>query len=157
MNPGDISSKEGGNAPRLTPRDLAKFLHRLARVYADPRMGNPPLSAALDSLADALKSGQPDLKAAISASAPIPHRPKQDRADLAKLSFDEAEAILRDEKQARSDLIQLGLHRLGIPRSRLLRMSREAIVEAMRSALEHERSLAIIASEAQRGGSERRS
>ena len=64
--------------------------------------------------------------------------------------------ILNDEKYLKSQIVELGACRFGIPRSKLNRLSRPQATASVRAALDHERSLGAIAEQAKRAG-ERRS
>lgn len=75
--------------------------------------------------------------------------------NLAALSANETDRILRDDAYTKEQLVELGFVRFGIARARLSRGGKDKVIEAVRSALEHEKSLEVIEREATRGGENR--
>jgi hypothetical protein len=138
----------------LPRRELARFLRRLSRVYADPLTGNIALSVALEELSSELAGS------ARKSTGPAASR-QEERAylgpTLASLSREQAIRLVSDTVSSRTDLIRLGVERLSIPRARLLKMSRADLVETIKAALRHETSLVIIGEAANRDGAVRKS
>ena len=71
--------------------------------------------------------------------------------------MNDVKILLADTNLAKSILIELGVQRFAISRSKMDRLKREEVTDAIWSALHHEESLAIISAEAQRGGTTRSS
>lgn len=155
-----IGSPEG----RLLMDDLIRYLSRLAILNKEDRTGNPGLSDGLRQVAAALR---PYAGCSIAEFADlvrnIPDRPRisQGRertalpSNLESLSQAEIEKILDDDRFTKSQLVEMGERRFGIPRSKLMRSCKEDTVESIRAALDHERTLDLISAEAQRGGEDR--
>lgn len=143
----------------LSVKEVARFLKRLSALYRVPKTGNLPLSDALAELAEALGKRQ---HATIREGAAEYLAPRQrprpiETSELRNLAPDEVEKVISDDARSKAELIDLGSARFGIPRSRLERMNKTDVIDAIRSALRHEESLRIISQEAERGGNTRSS
>lgn len=57
------------------------------------------------------------------------------------LSDKKVDEILKDRSFTKKQLIELGNQRFGITQSKLIRLSKEHVIESIRAALNHERSL----------------
>lgn len=155
-----VEHREG----RLLVDDLIRYLSRLAVLNKEGRTGNPELSDGLGQIAKALR---PYADRSIAELADlvrsIPDRPRissgREKAslpsNLESLSQVEIKKILDDDRFTKSQLIEMGERRFGIPRSRLMRLCKEDTVESIRAALDHERTLDFISAEAQRVGQDR--
>lgn len=144
---------------RLSVSELARFLKRLSAFYRNPNTGNPPLSDALAELAKALgKRRHATIREGATEFLAPRQRPRPiEPSELRNLSPDDVEKVVSDDARSKGELIDLGIARFGISRSRLVRMNKADVVDAIRSALRHEESLRIISQEAQRGGNTRSS
>ena len=159
-NPG-VGTSEG----RLLIDDLIRYLSQLVALNKEDRTGNPELSDSLRQLAKALRPHAnrsvtefADLVRSISDRPKLSPPGKEKTAlpsNLESLSQLDIEKILGDDKITKSRIVEIGERRFGIPRSRLLRSRKQDAVESIRAALDHERTLDLISSEAQRGGENR--
>ena len=143
----------------LSAKEMARFLKRLSSLYRDPKTGNVELSDALVELSLVLEQGGKLTLSEILAMKDSGPKPKgiRELGDLQNLSINIVRERLSDPEMTKADLIELGAGRFNIPRSGLMRMKIEEIVEKITSAIRHEESLSIISREAQRGGKERTS
>ena len=72
--------------------------------------------------------------------------------DLRQLSEEQVDEILESTAYTKLQLLELGINRFGIPRSRLMTLDKDGVRESIKSALNHEKSLGAITQEAKRGG-----
>lgn len=159
MDPGAGHPEE-----RLSIDDLIRYLSRLADLNKEDRTGNPEWSDGLRQLARALRPHAAlsivefaDLVKGISAR-PVTSPRKEKVAlppNLDSLSRPDIEKVLDDDRFTKSQIIEVGTRRFGIPKSKLARSCRQDAVESVRAALDHERSLDLISAEARRGGESR--
>ena len=159
-----ISSEEESS---LTIRDLIQYLSRLANLHSNERTGNQELSNGLRKLARALRpyANQPVLdlnkilaEGRLSSSQTFLVKTKVSLPpNLESISCKDAEEILDDNSFSKSQLVDLGASRFSISRSKLVRLSRHEVLESIRAALDHERSLEVISQEARRIGARRTS
>lgn len=75
--------------------------------------------------------------------------------DLKLLSDKKIDEILKDSSFTKKQLIELGNQCFGITRSKLVRLNKEYVIESIRAALNHERSLGVISQEARKVGKKR--
>ena len=144
--------------------DLIRYLSRLATLNKEDKTGNPVLSDGLEQMARALRP-HADLSVAEFAglvrniSDRSKSSPKKEKAalppNLDSLSQEDIEKILGDEALTKSQIIEVGTKRFGIPKSKLARSCKQEAVESIRAALDHERSLDFISEEARRSGGDR--
>jgi hypothetical protein len=144
----------------LTVDDLIKYLSRLASLNGEYRTGNQDLSDGLQELARALRphagrtvsdfadqmkemSRRPEATAS-KRKATLP-------ASLESLSRDEIERMLNSENYTKTQIMEIGNRRFGIPESKLARASKKDALTTVAAALDHERSLEVIARQAGRG------
>ena len=146
--------------------DILRCLSALGEMQGDTRTGNVAFAHAIRIFADALKPYRsrpvPDLIELIAGlSAPKAPEPVQRRrpvelpSDLTTLPELAVERVLADDRYLKSQLAELGFQRFGISRSRLCRLTKIEAVEAIRGALEHERSLEVIGQQAETAGKRR--
>lgn len=156
---------------QLLVADIARYLSGLAKLQEGGKTGNPALSAGLRSVAQALRpyahcpaSDLPATlqreKAAASGSKAAPDGnkaafPPEVAAALESLSQEEVAQILDDPGSAKQQVAELGFRRFGISRAKLERLSKQAARDAVRAALEHEKSLDVIAQQARKSGQSR--
>lgn len=162
----DLATLDLTRAPEskeLSVGDLSAFLRNFAASLSDPRTGNLALSAALNELAAVLRryNNLPvtGLKEALASQSRQTRRdgankraivdlpPNIDSLDLKSLDL-----IIASSAYSKAQLMELGTRRFGIARARLTRLSRPRVVEIIRAAMDHERSLQVISEEARRGG-----
>ena len=152
----------------LLIEDIVRYLSRLSNVHKDPRIGNIELSKGLQQLANALKphSQMPILQIGDAVSKAFSsnrrkgatQKPKATLpSDLKSLPDNKIDEILKDSNFTKKQLIELGNQRFGITQSKLMRLSKERVIESIRAALNHERSIGVISQEARRGGEKRSS
>lgn len=161
------SRRQSSNKPLLI-RDIVKYLSGLAKLNEDPHIGNPELSLGLKELAITLR---PYSRRQLEDIADIlglnlPSNDAKSRStesknslpsDLESLNANLVEEIIFNEDFQKSQLIELGVKRFGISKSKLDRLNRDAVVESIRSALNHEKSIGVISQEAKRSGEKRSS
>lgn len=160
-----ISNKDAGQK-ELVVGDLLRQLLGLAEIQSDVRTGNKEIADSLRLVAQALKSYRsrplrslPDLLA--NFPPPKSARPRQRRtvvelpANLEALTGSEVDLILADGRHLKSQLADLGFERFGISRAKLGRLNKVDAIDAVRAALEHERSLEAISEQAQAAGHKR--
>ena len=147
----------------LAVRDLVKFLSRLANVHRDEKTGNLELSEGLRQLVNALRPHADrsidDLAVIFQGQTPSGSnkKPATERratlpSDLGSTTPAIIEEILGDSTYTKDQLVELGVGRFSISRSKLTRLNRGEILETIRAALDHEKSLDVISQEARRGG-----
>ena len=147
-------------APDIVVGDILRCLSTLAEMQRDARTGNAAFADAIRIFADALKPHRsrpvPDLIELLAGlCAPNMPEPPQRKppvelpTDLTTLPQSAVERVLAEDRYVKSQLAELGFQRFGISRSRLCRLTKAAAVEAIRGALEHERSLNAIGQQAQ--------
>ena len=151
----------------LCVRDIIHYLAGVSRLSDEEKTGNVELSEGLRHLSRALRpyanclvSELPDAlkKAAPFASSTnlVPSRTESMLPrELDSLGHEDIEVILNDRKYTKGQIIELGVRRFGISRSRLQRLQKESAIEAVRAALDHERALDAISREARRRTGER--
>lgn len=156
------------NKPLLI-KDIVKYLLGMAKLNEDPRTGNPMLGKDLRELANKLKPYSnkqlQDVKDIFSTHNPSVNEGKHHSRkielklpeNLYLLSEQLVEEIINNVDFQKSQLVVLGAQRFGIPRSKLDRLSKEEVIESIRSALNHERSIGVISQEARRSGEKRTS
>ena len=146
--------------------DLLRYLSGLADLQCDGRTGNAALADAIRSLVGALRpyrsSSVLDLSKLLAdpetrrVARRAPRKPAVELPPgLATLAKSVVERVLADDRYSKSQLADMGFQRFGISRSRLCRLPKADAVEAIRSALEHERSLEAIGQQADVAGRRR--
>lgn len=151
-------SEQPSRSSTISKSALADFLTRWAALYESRVFGNPPLSAALNELADCVRRGVPygkrqsDLFSGHSTT-----QPAVDFKFLRELDSQAVERFITDETKTKDELIDLAAARFSIPRSQLKRMKIADVRQAINSALLHESSIEILSEEAKRIGSSRSS
>lgn len=155
------SDKKHSESPLLVG-DIARFLLKLSHLHKNAKTGNAHLAGALRQLSTGLQrhSNRPvsDLVRIMEGS--VAKSPRARAAahlpyNVRKLTTDEVSQILKDDEYTKPELIELGVRRFGISRSKLARLSKAGAHESISAALAHEKSLAIISQKAQRGGKDR--
>ena len=156
------SKADGANVTErgIVVGDILRCLSALADMQHDTRTGNAAFANAIRIFADALRPHRSrsvqdliELLASLSnTKAPGSGRRKSTvdlPSGLTTLPEAAVERVLADNRYLKSQLAELGFQRFGISRSRLCRLTKTAAVEAIRIALEHERSLNAIGQQAQ--------
>ena len=155
-----IADDTSATAQGIVVGDILRCLSALADMQHDARTGNAAFANAIRIFADALKPHRSrpvpdliDLLAGLSApKGPEPVQRKQPvelPSGLTTLPESAVERVLADDRYLKSQLAELGFQRFGISRSRLCRLTKKAAVQAIRGALEHERSLDAIGRQAE--------
>ena len=150
----------------LPVSQLIGYLSRAAQLHNDVSTGNVKLSSGLRQLSKALR---PHAHRSIGELAELlAERKSKSRrqitskrivatlpANLKSISHKEIESILCDENYNKNQLVELAVTRFGIPNAQLKRLKRGDVLESIRMAIDHERSLDVISQEARRGGESR--
>ena len=148
----------------LSVSDIVGYLTDLAKLNEEEKTGNPELSKGLrhlaralrrygdcplPGLADALKGksspSNGSKRALVKATLTLP-------SDLEDAQISNVERILQNEGYTKRQVAEIGFRRFGLSRSMLTRLSKEEAVASVLAALEHEKSLDVIAREARRSG-----
>ena len=165
------SVKEPGPYAQVSPllvNDLVRHLSRLVNLYSDDKTGNPALSDGLRQLVDALRpySRRPVTEFIDLVKEPSLRRLRKTSSkrvkallpsNLETLSLEEVEKIVDDENYTKDQVIQLAVQRFGISSAELARHGKKNVLESIRAALNHEKSLEVISVEARRAGQMRSS
>lgn len=138
---------------QLTAAEVGRYLKQLAALHRNARTGNLALSDALMKLSQDLMAA----KSTPLSKVNIEYAHHQSAfnfsyAEVDNFTRERVRELLRNEKLSKSDLTKIGVVRFGMPKSRLVKLSRDEIVETITAAVDHEESLAIISDEAKRGG-----
>ena len=155
----------------LLVSDVARFLSGLAKLQDERKTGNPELGEGLRELARVLRpfADCPVLKlkeAIQNRSATYdnaPARPKKSRvafslefdSQLDTIGWSEVEGALNNSTSTKGQIVELGFRRFGISRSSLERLNKQDAMDAVRAALENEKSLDVISREAAKAGKAR--
>ena len=144
----------------LLIEDLVRYLSQLASLNGEHRTGNRELSLGLRQLARALR---PHADCTISEFVDqIKERTSRNLEStrpqkvslppsLESVSQKEVEELLGNENYTKTQIIEIGIRRFGIPRSKLERSNKQDVLNSVYAALDHERSLDVISKEASRG------
>jgi hypothetical protein len=148
----------------VATRDIIKYLKLLIRLNETLVKEESTTNIALGRLADALTnySSRPFAEVEAILKKGISRRPKDkksqlDLKDVSKLSKETVKELVSSTELTKGQLIQIGIERFGISRSRLQRENIENINEAIMSALDHEKSLEVISKSARQFGTSRES
>lgn len=158
--PGSHIEPSGAKNP-VRVADVAKFLSRYAALHENAKTGNlmfgDELRRFAKSLGPCARLTVEEFANLLKTSGKRGRVPSQARAaalpgNLQTLKSREIEEILHNPDYTKAQLAELGERRFGISRAQLARSSRADAEERIAAALEHERSLHIIAKESQRVG-----
>ena len=153
------SDRSGVHDQVLLISDLIRYFTQLANLNGIHKTGNSELSEGLKQLTRALRPHArrtiPELIELLKdESVRLPASPRRVKAtlpsSLESLSQQKIEEILSNDNYTKSQIIEIGTRRFGIPQSKLLRSNREEVLKSVRAALDHERSLDVISREASR-------
>lgn len=151
----------------LSVGDVLRHLSGLAKLYSDGRTGNVEMGDGVGHVINALRpyadSPVSEIESAIAAGRKrtrarkvAPQKPQAELpADLESLDRAGIEKILQDDAYTKRQVAELGHRRFGISKSALARSRREDALSSIRIAMEHELSLEVIGSEAERVGKAR--
>lgn len=155
---------------KLSSAALADYLSHLADGLDGVGGGNPALVAALQDLAQVIRSKRiflstvRDLPSAVDPTTSIRKKNVRERfvslgltTILSDLSEREILEFLQDERKTKEELLRLAAERFSMPLSQLRRSKNDEIKSAILSALHHEKSMQIISTEAEREGKSRSS
>ncbi|MFH1560049.1 MAG: hypothetical protein ABID84_01370 [Chloroflexota bacterium] len=159
----DTAEQQAAGA--LSVKDLSDALQDFARVYRNPRTGNPKLADALNKLSRVLQRYSSHNVDEVLAGLTVVSRHKPGKKnvqvshlrgiDLASIDLTKAKELLHTQELTKMDLIRIAYERFGMPKSRLERQNRAAVLDAIDAALRNEEALDIISEEARREGSRR--
>lgn len=151
----------------LKVKDLVRYLSVLVKLHGNEKTGNLELSEGLRELTKALRPYASrsvfELVDALRPKRQLPdHITSSGRKvalpmNLRSIPSNQVENILADGNYLKIQLVQLGVHRFGIPESKLVRLDRRGVLDSIRAALDHERSLDVISDQARRSGTSRMS
>ena len=156
------------HANSLLVADIVRYLSRLANLYSETKTGNSELSDGLRQLVNALRPYSrhpvPELTNIIREATLRRTRETSVMKiktalppNLESLSSQDIEKILDNENYTKEQIINLGVQRFGISSAKLTKLGKKSVLETIRAALNHEKSLDVISREAQRGGKMRSS
>ena len=150
---------------QMLVKDVVRYLTGLARLNEQDKTGNPELSKGLRQVAHVLRpfASYPVVeltdvvdgkkKTRTPVAKVNSHKSKLELPpDLEAISQDEVRMMLDDERYTKQQIAELGIRRFGISRSKLERLRKRDARDSVRAALRHEKSLAVIASEARKAG-----
>lgn len=153
------------SASTVSVRDLANVLRDLAKLYSQPRTGNPKVNKALKHLgnvllryADRELSEVLDRLTLATVSQAKLVKAKTSRlgdVDLRSLNLKGVRELINNTSLTKADLTEVAIQRFGIARSSLFRKSKGEVVRALIAALENAEAFDIISEEARRAGSNR--
>ena len=158
--------KKGNGTNGLLVADVVRFLSRFASLQRDERVGNPHMSDSLHCLVKGLKPHKERtveelsrLLAGMATEKTLKSKSRKPNADfpkdLALLTCDEVGRILDDQNYLKMQIVELGTCRFGIPRSKLKQLPKPKAIASIRAALDHERSLSVLAHQAKIAGQRR--
>ena len=151
---------------QLSVADIVQYLSGLAKLHEGDRIGSTELSRGLRYFANALQPymdyAVSDLSAALKSgnvstrsARPAKGRSKLPLPDqLESIGQQDIQRILDSDSYTKRHIVELGAQRFGISRSKLDRLRKKDALDAVRAALEHERSLDAISEEASRVGND---
>ena len=143
--------------------DMVELFLDLAKVYDQDRIGNADVGSGLRVVARALRPYSDclveDLPGAMRRQLQSSHTTKTGSGqpklslpeELEQASQEGVEEILSNDRYTKGQIAELGDRRFGMSRAKLVRLRKSDAREAVRAALEHERSLDAIGMEARRG------
>lgn len=156
-----LTSPSPLTAGQISVREFAQFLNDLGKSLKKPAIG-PALGEALVHLSDALRQHQDkeldEVLETIAKGKSLPKKQRRQRAkpldgvDLQALEANQLRELLSNERLSKQDMIEVGNMRLGIPKSRLARLNKQAVLETVSSALQNEEAYHIISKEAEKEG-----
>src|SRR5687767_475454 len=116
-------SNQPSRSSAVSKSILADFLTQLAALYESREFGNPPLSVALNELADSVRRGVPygEHQSHLFSERLIT-QPAVDFEVLRGLDRQAVERFIADETKSKNELLDLAAARFSIPRSQLKRM-----------------------------------
>ena len=150
---------------RLLVKDVARYLSGLAKLHEEDKTGNPELSKGLRQVAQALRPfasypaaelaeviGRERNPSAFGNKA-TSRKPKVELPrELEAMSQGDVTRILDDDRYTKQQIAELGFRRFGISRSKLESLRKKDAQHSVRAALDHEKSLDVIASQARKAG-----
>ena len=151
---------------QMLVKDISQYLSGLAKISKSGKACNPVLSESLRHVVRALRpySDCPvhELASTLRGARPASHRKPPVRKprpslpmDLESLLLEDIEELLNDDGFTIDQLAELGFRRFGISGSSLLRARKADVLSFIRAAVEHERSLDVIAEQARKSGEAR--
>ena len=152
---------------QLRVGDIVQYLLGLARLHEKGRANNTELSEGLRIVAHALRPYADCLvleltdiiteKRAFANKRRVSTTKVESKLPdgLESIAHEDIELMLNSESYTKREIAELGLRRFGISRSKLERLRKKDARDAVRAALEHEKSLDAISIEARKGGKAR--
>ena len=156
------------DANQLLVKDIVRHLSGLAKLYEEGKTGNPELGKGLRQVAHVLRPfadypvteltdiiARKEMPFLADSRAPSRGPKLVLPTELEALSQDDIERILNDDRYTKQQIAELGFRRFGISRSKLESLRKEDARASVRAALNHEKSLDVIAREARKAGKAR--
>ena len=157
------TSQEDGNRDTCETMliiDIIRYFNGLADLNDDSRTGNQELGRGLRQLAKGLGRyssctisefvDQIKEKSVRSKGASRRQRVSLPPS-LESVSQQEVERILGNDDYTKKQIVEVGIRRFGISRSKLERSNKQDALNSVYAALDHEKSLDVISKEASRG------
>lgn len=146
---------------QLSVSRLAQFLNDLGKSLQRPTNG-PVLGEALVRLSSTLRQHQDkdldEVLEILAGGTALREKQRRQRSnpfegvDLQALETNQVKELLLKEGLSKQDLIEVGVMRLGISKSSLVRQNKQAVLESVTSALQNEEAYHIISREAEKEG-----
>ncbi len=144
-------AKSANEIGGISVEELVKFLRSIAKTYSNETTGNLKMAKALYELADELKFGNIRLNKKntgkqLEFSLIVEKNLFElNEIPLQDLALEDVDRILTDPLVRKSQLVRLGAERFKIPVARLTKLKIEAVKDAIRNSIAHEKSLSVIA------------
>ena len=145
--------------------DVLQYLSGLAELHKNGKTANIKLSNGLQAVVDVLQpySGYSVSELANTDITTLVYPPQtiwggnkpELPTGLETVSQEAIEKILADENYTKQQVVELGVRRFGISKSKLNRLRKKDVQELVRASLEHEKTLDVISEEARKGGKSR--
>jgi hypothetical protein len=130
------SKKHAKAQAEISTQELARFLRQLASLYHNKRTGNPAMGVALMTLADQLSEKVPP-----DAEQAQFIRGRFWDLDLKSLDLEVVKDLIEDRSMTKGYLVNVGVERFSIPKSKLSKLNIDGIISEIRNAALHEESL----------------
>lgn len=155
------------NIDELLTADVIRYLKQLSKLYGDDVVGNAKLHEALIILTSHLnKYSSYPISEAISLIEKRTINKKENTKKIGKqkiqinyqeLTQDQIKNYLNSNLLTKDQFIEIGHIKYGIPKSGMLRLNRNDIIDRIKSALAHSDSISIISDAAKDSGKYRKS
>ena len=147
--------------------DVIRVLKQTATLFRRENTGNQVVHKALSGLVRVLQrySDRPfqETLLVLQRADEEPRHSGSRRGDedncldVSSLTSDQIRSRLAKKALTKQELVAVGDQRFGIPKAGLEKQSRDALIETITAALDHEESIKILSEQAKRGGRSRSS